>query len=191
MANAPRDLYDLWDPPPVGAVPAKMLAQVLRQAHYSEPKDAFQHEVVDVPKLGPKDALVYVMAAGINYNNVWAALGRPVDVIRIHKQSRDAGDEQGFHIGGSDASGIVYAVGEEVTNVKVGDQVVVHCGMWDEHDPGVVAGHDPALSSSFRIWGYDTNFGSFAQFTRVQAHQCVPKPPLLSWEEAAAYMLVG
>jgi len=29
---------------------------------------------------------------------------------------------------------------------------------------------------SFRIWGYETSWGSFAQFTRVQAHQCVPKP---------------
>ena len=44
---------------------------------------------------------------------------------------------------------------------------------------------------TFRIWGYETNCGSFAQFTRVQAHQCMPKPKHLTWEEAAAYMLVG
>tara|TARA_B100001123_G_scaffold430326_3_gene550107 strand:+ start:3647 stop:4477 length:831 start_codon:yes stop_codon:yes gene_type:complete len=44
---------------------------------------------------------------------------------------------------------------------------------------------------SFRIWGYETNWGSFAQFTRVQAHQCLPKAPHLSWEEAAAPTLVG
>ena len=42
-----------------------------------------------------------------------------------------------------------------------------------------------------QIWGYETNWGSFAQFTKVQAHQCLPKPPHLTWEEAAAYMLVG
>jgi crotonyl-CoA carboxylase/reductase len=42
-----------------------------------------------------------------------------------------------------------------------------------------------------RIWGYESNWGSFAQFTKVQDHQCVPKPARLTWEEAAAYMLVG
>jgi crotonyl-CoA carboxylase/reductase len=109
----------------------------------------------------------------------------------MHRQSGDAGDEQGFHIGGSDASGIVYAVGENVENVKVGDEVVLHCGMWDAGDPVVLAGNDPALSNSFRIWGFDSNWGSFAQFTRVQAHQCLPKPRRLTWEQAAAYMLVA
>jgi crotonyl-CoA carboxylase/reductase len=129
------------------------------------------------------------MAAGINYNNVWASLGIPVDVVRGHKQHSDAGDEDGFHIGGSDASGIVQAVGSDVTNVRPGDEVVLHCGMWDEGDPQIVAGLDPAFSNGFRIWGYDSNWGSFAQFTRVQAHQCLPKPPQLTWEEAAAYTL--
>jgi crotonyl-CoA carboxylase/reductase len=44
---------------------------------------------------------------------------------------------------------------------------------------------------SFKIWGYETNWGSFAQFTKVQAHQCMPKAKHLSWEEAAAPTLVG
>src|SRR4029078_11997981 len=48
-----------------------------------------------------------------------------------------------------------------------------------------------ALSSSFGIWGFDTNYGSFAQFTPIQAHQCLPKPPNLTWEESCAYMQVA
>jgi crotonyl-CoA carboxylase/reductase len=44
---------------------------------------------------------------------------------------------------------------------------------------------------TYRIWGYETNWGSFAQFTKVQAHQCMPKPPEMSWEASAAYGLVG
>jgi crotonyl-CoA carboxylase/reductase len=166
-----------------------MHAQTIRQSRYGEPVQAFQHEVIPVPQLGPTDVLVRVMAAGINYNNVWASLGIPVDVVRSHKQRGDAGDDEGFHVGGSDASGIVQAVGPAVTSVKPGDEVVLHCGMWDESDPQVVAGLDPAFSNGFRIWGYDTNWGSFAQFTRVQAHQCLPKPPQLTWEQAAAYTL--
>jgi crotonyl-CoA carboxylase/reductase len=38
-------------------------------------------------------------------------------------------------------------------------------------------------SPSFRIWGYETNYGSFAQFTKVQGQQCMPKPKHLTWEE--------
>ena len=41
-----------------------------------------------MPEIGPREVLVYVMAAGINYNNVWAALGIPVDVIKVHAQAR-------------------------------------------------------------------------------------------------------
>ena len=41
-----------------------------------------------------------------------------------------------------------------------------------------------------KIWGYETNWGSFAEYTRVQAQQLVPKPRHLSWEEAASYALV-
>jgi crotonyl-CoA carboxylase/reductase len=44
---------------------------------------------------------------------------------------------------------------------------------------------------SFKIWGYETNWGSFAQFTKVWAHQCMPKAKHLTWEQAAAPTLVG
>jgi crotonyl-CoA carboxylase/reductase len=75
--------------------------------------------------------------------------------------------------------------------VSIGDEVVVHPGWWDADDPWIARGGDPMIASSARIYGYDTNYGSFAQFTVVQAHQCLPKAPQLSWEEAAASTLVG
>jgi crotonyl-CoA carboxylase/reductase len=184
-----KDVYELGEIPPIGTVPKQMYAQVIRPERFGEPAQAFQVEKVDVPAgLKPNEALVCVMAAGINFNNVWAARGVPVNVIKARERE---GDTTGFHIGGSDASGIVYAVGSAVTNVKVGDRVVVHCGWWDEDDPLVKAGNDPMFSPSFKIWGYETNWGSFAQFTKVQAHQCLPKAPHLTWEEAAAPTLVG
>ncbi len=183
-----KDLYPLGEVPDLGAVPAKMLAQVIRAERFGEPRDAFREEPVPVPVLGPRDVLVYVMAAGVNYNNVWAAMGIPVDVIKARQKK---GEREDFHVGGSDASGIVWAIGKDVTSVAVGDEVVVHCGMWDADDPHVVAGKDPMLCASQRIWGYESNWGSFAQYCRVQDHQCVPKPARLTWEEAAAYMLVA
>ena len=187
-----KELYQLGETPPLGEVPRGMLAQVVRQDRFGEPTRAFKVEQVEVPsELRPDEVLVWVMAAGINYNNVWAALGAPVDVIKSRQKDPYFPDPNPFHIGGSDASGIVWKVGSAVRNVKLGDQVVIHCGVWSQDDPVVKSGADPMFGPSFRIWGYETSWGSFAQFTRVQAHQCLPKPPELSWDAAAAYMLVG
>jgi crotonyl-CoA carboxylase/reductase len=186
--TSPRPLYDIGEAPPLGHVPPLMHAHVIRQGRFGEPRTAFVREVVETPAIGRDEVLVYVMAAGVNYNNVWAALGRPVDVIATRRKEDGRED---FHIGGSDGAGVVYAVGSDVTNVRVGDEVVLHCGMYDANAPGVAAGADPTLDPSFRIWGYETSWGAFAQFTRVKAHQCMPKATHLTWEAAAAPTLVG
>ena len=188
LSMSTKEIYPIGELPPLGEVPSKMYAQVIRPERYGEPTKAFQSEEIPVPEIKPDEVLVAVMAAGVNYNNVWAALGYPVDVIGARNKK---GEPEPFHIGGSDASGIVYKIGSEVKNVKVGDEVVVHCGIWDKNDPWVKAGKDPMFAPSQLIWGYETNWGSFAQFCKVQDHQCLPKPKHLSWEEAAAYMLVG
>jgi crotonyl-CoA carboxylase/reductase len=183
-----RDLYGIGELPPVGEVPARMHAQLVRPDGYGEPEHAIHDEVIEVPSPGPREALVMVMAAGVNFNNVWAARGVPIDVTKTQARW---GEPTDFHVVGSDASGVVYAVGDQVTNVAVGDHVVVHAGQWDPDDPWVAAGNDPGLAASFRVWGYDTCWGSFAQFCKVQAHQCLPKAEHLTWEEAAAPTLTG
>ncbi len=180
------ELCDLGARPPLEEIPETMHAFVVRQDRFGEPKDAWRREVIPTPKLGPKDVLIYVMATGINYNNVWAALGSPLDVIAERQKK---GEPEDFHAGGSDCSGLVWAVGEEVTEVRVGDEVVVHSGWWAPDDPWVLSGKDAMLAPSTRIWGYQTNYGSYCQFARAQSHQCQPKPKRLSWEEAACYML--
>jgi len=174
--------------PPVGEVPQRMYAQVVRQDRFGDPRTAFQVEEVDVPPLKPYEVLIGTMAAGINFNNVWAARGIPIDVIAIRQKM---GEPYDFHIGGSDVSGIVYSVGADVTNVKVGDEVIVHHGYWDPADPWVKAGKDPMIAPSSAIWGYNTNFGSFGQFCVAQAHAVLPKATHLTWEEAAAPTLCG
>jgi crotonyl-CoA carboxylase/reductase len=176
--------------PPLGEVPPRMFAQVVRQSRFGEPRDAFRVEEVGTPAPGPGEVLIAVMASGINFNNVWAARGIPIDVIA---QRQRAGDPNDFHLGGSDASGIVYAVGEGVENVAVGDEVVTHPGSWSPEDPWVMAGKDPMIAPSARIWGYDhdRNFGSFGQFAVAQEHQVLPKAGHLTWEAAAAATLVG
>src|SRR5437588_7258795 len=60
--------------------------------------------------------------------------------------------------------------------------------MASSEDPEV-HGFDPLAAPSQRIWGYETTWGSFAQFTKVQAQQLLARPQNLSWEEAASYGL--
>ncbi|MEU9979022.1 crotonyl-CoA carboxylase/reductase [Streptomyces sp. NPDC051014] len=162
-----------------------MYASVIRRERYGEPAGAFRTEVVDVPPVRPGQVLIKVMAAGVNYNNVWAALGSPLDVIAARQKQ---GATEDFHIGGSDLSGIVWAVGEGVRGVRAGDEVVVLACTWDESADDIRLGADPVTSSSLRVWGYEENYGSFAQFAVVDDYMCHPKPARLSWAAAASYM---
>jgi len=165
-----------------GELPATMAAWVIRQEREGQPTDAFQVEEIEVPEPAAFEVIVRVMAAGVNYNNVWAALGKPVSVFRSHP-------EEDHHIGGSDASGVVWKVGPGVTRWKPGDEVVIHCNQASYEDPEV-HGLDPLAAPSQKIWGYETSWGSFAQFTKVQAQQLIAKPRHLTWEESASYGLV-
>jgi len=175
-----KDLYEVGEMPPMGHVPKQMYAWAIRRERQGEPNQAMQVEVVDVPTLDSHEVLVLVMAAGVNYNGIWAGLGVPVSMFDVHKQD--------YHIAGSDASGIVWAVGDKVKNWKVGDEVVIHCNQ-DDGDDEHCNGGDPMYSPSQRIWGYETPDGSFAQFTNVQAQQLMPRPKHLTWEQSACYTL--
>jgi crotonyl-CoA carboxylase/reductase len=176
------DVTEISEEP--GTLPATMQAWVIREEREGEPRDAFQLEEIEVPEPGAFEVIVRVMAAGVNYNNVWAALGQPVGVWRYGDHP-----EYGHHIGGSDASGIVWKVGEGVTKWQPGDEVIIHCNQASYEDIEV-HGLDPMAAPSQKIWGYETTWGSFAQFTKVQAQQLIPKPHNLTWEEAASYGLV-
>ena len=175
-----KDLYEVGEIPPLGHVPDKMHAWAIRRERHGEPEDSFQLETVDTPRPDSHEVLVLVMAAGINYNGVWAGLGIPISPFDVHKAD--------YHIAGSDASGIVWAVGDKVKTWKVGDEVVIHCNQ-DDGDDEECNGGDPMFSPTQRIWGYETPDGSFAQFTCVQAQQLMPRPKHLTWEESACYTL--
>jgi crotonyl-CoA carboxylase/reductase len=167
----------------LGELPETMAAWVIRKETEGEPNDAFKLEEIETPEPGAFEVVVRVMAAGVNFNNVWAALGQPVSVFGYGDHP-----EFGHHIGGSDASGVVWKVGDGVTRWKPGDEVVIHCNQASYEDVEV-HGLDPMAAPSQRIWGYETTWGSFAQFTKVQAQQLLPKPKNLSWVDASSYGL--
>jgi crotonyl-CoA carboxylase/reductase len=175
-----KDLYEVGEIPPLGHVPRQMYAWAIRREREGDPDTAMEVEVVDTPRIDSHEVLVFVMAAGVNYNGVWACLGTPISTFDVHKAP--------YHIAGSDASGIVWKVGDKVKRWQVGDEVVVHCNQ-DDGDDEECNGGDPMFSPSQRIWGYETPDGSFAQFTRVQAQQLMKRPQHLTWEESACYTL--
>lgn len=175
-----KDLYEVGEIPPLGHVPKEMYAWAIRRERHGPPEEGMQLEVVNTPEVDSHEVLILVMAAGVNYNGVWASLGIPISVFDVHSED--------YHVAGSDASGIVWKVGSRVTRWKVGDEVVVHCNQ-DDGDDEECNGGDPMFSSSQRIWGYETPDGSFAQFARVQAQQVMDRPRHLTWEESACYVL--
>ncbi len=157
-----------------------MAAWVLRpEREGREPREAFQLEEIEVPEPGVGEVIVRVMAAGVNYNNVWAALAKPVSVFRFGDHP-----EWGHHIGGSDGSGVVWKVGAGVTRWKPGDEVMM-LGIKTSYEDIEGHGFDPLAGRNQMVWGYETTWGSFAQFTKVQGSQLLPKPGALSWVDSS------
>lgn len=175
--------------PPLGVIPEKMYAWTLRCERLGEPINAFREEVVSVPELKKNEVLVANMSAGINYNGVWAASGKPKNVVAANGDYDDRKED--FHICGSEASGIVYAVGEDVTDLNIGDHVTVGASQFDEDCPIVKEGKSPMRSPTFRVWGYEGNWGAFAQFSKVKRMQCAPVPKGMTWQEASVFTAAG
>jgi crotonyl-CoA reductase len=159
-----------------------------------DPRRSLHLDEVAVPELRANEALVAVMAGSINFNTVWSAIFEPVSTFRFLERAAknspwDQRHNLPYHILGSDASGVILRTGPGVTAFKPGDEVTVHCNYVDMQSP---EGHDDSmLDPDQRIWGYETNFGGLAEIALVRGNQLMPKPPHLSWEEAASMPLVN
>src|SRR5258708_1742756 len=101
-----KDLYRIGEIPPLGHVPERMHAWAIRKERQGPPELSMRVGVVPTWPVRDDEVLVHVMAAGVNYNGVWAALGQPVSVLDIHQHP--------FHVAGSDAAGVVWAAGAKV-----------------------------------------------------------------------------
>jgi len=181
-------IFEIGEIPPIGVVPKRMYAWTIRKERFGTPLEAFKVELVDTPRPRKGEVIICNMVAGINYNGVWAASGKPQNVIAEHGKYGEAVD---FHICGSETSSIVYEVGEGVDMCQVGDEVIAIGIQYDINCPMIKSGIEEVFSPTFRIWGYEANWGGFAQFSRVQQQQCFKKPQKLSWEEAASCVATG
>jgi crotonyl-CoA reductase len=147
---------------------------------------------VPMPELAPDEALIGVMASAINYNTVWSAMFEPIPTFRfLERLARGGGWEARHnlphHVVGSDASGVIVALGSAVRRWSVGDRVVVFPGVSDYQDPASQV--DGLLAESMLAWGFETNFGGLAHYAVVKVNQLLRKPRHLTWEEAACNTL--
>ncbi|MFK7957936.1 MAG: enoyl-CoA hydratase-related protein, partial [Lysobacterales bacterium] len=148
---------------------------------HGDPIDAERLLVFDTPQPGPNDALVYVLASELNFNDIWAITGIPVSPF-------DARDVD-LQVTGSGGVAIIAQLGSELARegrLQIGQLVTIYSGQSELLAPD--QGLDP-MAADFRIQGYERNDGSHAQFLVVQGPQLHGKLPGLTIEQAGAYGL--
>jgi NADPH:quinone reductase-like Zn-dependent oxidoreductase len=128
------------------------------------------------PTIKANEVLVEVKACALNHLDVWARGGLPGIKIPLP------------HILGSDIAGVVRKVGELVSWVKTGDEVMLHPGVSCGHCAECLAGRDN-LCPEYDMLGYRRH-GGYAELVAAPAVNVIPKPGNLKWEEAAALPLV-
>ena len=173
--------------PGITPIPEYQLGYGVMRSHedgrplHGDPAIAEKELVFPTPTPAPNEALVYILASEMNFNDIWAITGIPVSPF----DARDA-DVQ---VTGSGGVGMVAQLGQDLVRegrLSVGDIVSIYSGQSELMAPD--QGLDP-MAADFRIQGYERNDGSHAQFLTVQGPQLHAKLPGLSIEEAGSYGL--
>ncbi len=137
--------------------------------------DRVNVEQVSEPKCAENEVVLEVCSAGLNHLDIWVRKGRGGDKLSEP------------HILGSDACGVVVAVGGRAHGVSVGDEVVLNpglsCGCCDYCNRG-----QQSECISFGIVGLSRP-GTFAERVAVPARNVLAKPSHMSFNEAGAFVL--
>lgn len=128
------------------------------------------------PTIKANEVLVEVKACALNHLDVWVRSGLPGIPIPLP------------HILGNDIAGLVLEVGELVSWVGVGDEVMLQPGVSCGHCLECLSGRDN-LCRDYDMIGYRRN-GGYAELVTAPAVNVIPKPKSISWHEAAALPLV-
>ena len=138
--------------------------------------DVLEYTDVPEPAIKADEVLVEVKACALNHLDVWTRGGLPGVEIPLP------------HILGNDIAGVVREIGDLVSWVRKGDEVLLHPGVSCGHCAECLGGRDN-LCRDYDILGYRRN-GGYAELVAAPAVNVIPKPQNLSWEEAAALPLV-
>ena len=129
---------------------------------------------VDDPTPGFDEVVVDIKMAGLNHLDVWVTHGLPAP-------------ESFPHIPGSDGAGIVAAVGEAVSDWKVGDKVIINpslsCGQCD-----ACRRDEMVFCKSFTILGEKVP-GTMAERIKVPARSLLRRPEGVDWPTAGTFGL--
>jgi NADPH:quinone reductase-like Zn-dependent oxidoreductase len=129
-----------------------------------------------VPEPGPGEVRVAVRGVGLNHLDIWVRRGVPGHVFPLPI------------VPGCDISGTVHAAGAGTSRFQPGDEVVVAPGFSCGSCQHCRRGQD-ALCRQYGIRGESCD-GGCTEFVVVPERSLFPKPPALSFEEAAAMPLV-
>jgi len=138
--------------------------------------EVLRYTDVSDPQIGAGEVLVRVRACALNHLDLWVRRGLPGITIPMP------------HILGSDISGEVARVGSSVTNVKVGERVLLNPGISCGHCLHCLRGNDN-FCREYTLFGYKVD-GGYSEYVAAPAVNVVPMPTNLTFEEAAAVPLV-
>ena len=141
-----------------------------------------------IPEPRSNEVVFKVISAGCNYDDIWGMRGKPLAIPLPH-------------ISGTDAAGIVTAIGNDVKNIKIGDRVVSHGNMSCRVCKACTDGREFDCKKR-TIWGFETGplWGGYCEFTHLPEVNVLKIPDNVSYDEAAAasmtlltswHMLVG
>ena len=126
------------------------------------------------PIIKPNEVIIKVESAALNYDDIWAMRGKPIDVPLPH-------------ISGTDASGVVIDVGDDVKNLKVGDRVVSHGNLSCRVCKMCTSGREYDCRRR-KVWGFQTGplWGGYCEFTHLPEFNAVKIPDGITFDEAEA-----
>lgn len=124
------------------------------------------------PHPGPSEVQVRVHAVGLNHIDVWGFRG-----MAFAKRKMPL-------IVGAEASGVVSAVGEDVTHVDIGDRVAMYGARTCGHCKACVQGRDNLCENVGGIMGFHID-GFACDFVNMPQRLLVKVPANVSFEEAA------
>lgn len=137
--------------------------------------ESLQFESARIPEPDSGEVVVQLKTMALNHLDLWVRRG-----VEGHRFPLPLTP-------GCDGAGIVTAVGSGVDTSLLNQSVMLSPGFSCGGCSFCKSDRDP-LCKNYGILG-ETCHGTCAEYVRVQADQCLPKPESVSWEEAAAFPL--
>ena len=136
--------------------------------------EVLKYEDIPEPELRKDQVMVRVRACALNHLDLWVRKGLPG--VKLP------------HINGSDIAGEISAVGEYVTDIKVGQRVLLSPMTFCNHCAACMRG-EQNLCRAFTVIGNGVDGGN-REYMPARREDVIPIPDSVSFEDAASVPLV-